>query len=143
MSLTGLLIALNYDKLPDKTPIFFNHPIAEKGYGGKQTLWELLFVISLIISFFFWLIKFSNTHLSSAIPLLKKPELGKRVASEILLMTALLSAISCFAIITITIYSATGEVVNGKELLYPTIPIILIAGPLLYLVISLIKNLKN
>jgi len=140
MSLTGLLIALNYDKLPDKIPVFFNHPIAEKGYGGKQTLWEFLFVISLIISFFFWLIKVSTTHLSSAIPLLKKPELGKRVASEILLMTALLCAISCFAIITITIYSATGKVVNGKELLYPTIPIILIAGPLLYLVISLIKN---
>ncbi len=140
MTLTGIILGLSYSRLPDQIPIFFNHPMADDGLGQKQMLWELLFLFALIEIFLFWLGRVTSQHISELAKVAVRPELAKNLTSQLLGITAALCALACAAIVLTTIASAYGIIKNGKALLYPAFPIVLIGGPIVFLIWSLLRN---
>ena len=128
LTLSGVLIGLSYDDLPDTVAIYINHPMAEGGFGPKQVLWETLLFFSLVELLLFWLIRrtrglfASKNRMTRPLPTGVKPE-------HILGVLGVSCAFACLAITGVVILSALGYLPNGRTVLYPALPLFLILAP--------------
>lgn len=140
---SAILIGYFYSQLPDKLPIYFNWPSKdENGFGEKDLLWTSPIICGIIgIAIF----KLNQYPWIFNYPTDLKPEdaeINYRIATRMLRIINLIIGFTCFVLTLFSILAAQDKLNGLDRFLFPTLPILLFAPIIYYLIKTYRVNKK-
>ncbi|MCX7549888.1 hypothetical protein [Xanthomarina sp. F2636L] len=142
--ISAILIGVYYNQLPEKLPIYFNWPSKDNdGLGTKDLLWISPIVFGIIgivlykLNQYPWLFNYPS-EISN-----KNIEYNYKMSTQMLRILGLFISIMCLLITIASILNGLGNDTDYNKYLYPFLPILFIALPIIYLIkILMHKKIK-
>ena len=140
---SGVLIGIYYNQLPEKLPIHFNWPSKDKnGFGTKDLLWASPIICVIIVVGIYKLNQYPWIFNYPTKITARNAEFNYRQATRMLRILNLLIGLLCFSVTTISVLDGLG-IENGLDkYLGPFFPILLIGLPIFF-VIKILMNKKS
>ena len=138
-----LYIILNYSQLPEQVPMHFNHSGKVTRYGDKSSIWFLNLIGFATVYGLFYLNKFPHIfNYAQKITTQNAQKLyveATRLIRFLNVCIAFLFAIISFEIVQVSLHK-TDSISNFSNYLLMGIVILMTIGPIIYVVVSLIKK---
>lgn len=126
------ILAINYNRLPDSVPIFFNWPSKENGYGSKSILWSVPIILGAIS----WLLlRLANRPWILNYPTritLQNAKAQYTIAAQMLRLLSFLIAFACLALILISVTNTENGLSQIIERIYWVLPFLFFGLPLFF-----------